>query len=104
MTHNVSLSQFPLGKLAIGRHVQVDKMASSAPLPEFQHPSHALLSAQGFNHILYSEFRDRCLAERAKLGEPVLQHLCSWTYEAIVHDCRACAPARYDLCCCSADC
>jgi len=50
------------------RSSKVDKMAGSVPLPEFQHPSHALLSSAGFNHILYSEFRDRCLAERAELG------------------------------------
>ena len=47
----------------------------SAPLPEFQHPSHALLEEAGFNKILYSTFRDRCLAERADLGAEYIRLL-----------------------------
>ncbi len=58
-----------------GRKPPSPLVAGSAPLPEFQHPSHALLEEAGFNKILYSTFRDRCLAERAELGAPPLQTL-----------------------------
>lgn len=42
--------------------------AGTTPVPEFQHPSHALLQQAGFDQITYTAFRDRCLAERASLG------------------------------------
>ena len=42
--------------------------SASLPLPEFQHPSHALLEDAGFNQIKYTHYRDRCLADRQELG------------------------------------
>ena len=43
-------------------------LSTSAPLPEFQHPSHALLEDAGFSQIKYTHYRDRCLADRQELG------------------------------------
>lgn len=43
-------------------------LSSSVPLPEFQHPSHALLEDAGFSQMKYTHYRDRCLADRQELG------------------------------------
>merc|ERR1712025_1247766 len=37
-------------------------------LPAFHHPSHALLSENGFTQLQYTKYHSRCLKERKKLG------------------------------------
>ncbi|XP_065884842.1 la-related protein 1B-like isoform X2 [Dysidea avara] len=45
-----------------------DLSTSPASIPKFQHPSHQLLRANGFEQQQYYKFRHSCLKERKRLG------------------------------------
>merc|ERR1719412_2137213 len=58
-----------------GRHDSISETQSLGSsygtpqsLPTFQHPSHALLSENGFTQLQYSKYHSRCLKERKRLG------------------------------------
>jgi la-related protein 1 len=47
----------------------VGSLAASAPIPKFQHPSHALLEENGFKQMKYAKYYKRCIEDRQKMGE-----------------------------------
>ncbi|KAL6752330.1 hypothetical protein V8C86DRAFT_2756979 [Haematococcus lacustris] len=52
----------------LGSSPRATSLASSAPIPKFQHPSHALLESNGFKQMEYNKFFKRCIADRQKMG------------------------------------
>ena len=58
----------------MGRIAGSSPLGTSAPIPQFQHPSHELLDKNGFQQMKYDKWRSRCLEERAQSGAQ-LSHL-----------------------------
>lgn len=52
----------------LGSSPRAGSLGTSAPIPKFQHPSHALLEENGFRQMKYAKWYTRCLEERAAKG------------------------------------
>lgn len=64
------------------RNTGTSPLGTSAPIPQFQHPSHELLDKNGFQQMKYDKWRARCLEERSQSGT-CLSLVCTIPYSLL---------------------
>lgn len=64
--------------------------SSSTSQHKIQHPSHLLLETNGFKQQTYTAYRDRCLKERAEMGEAMDCPLGYWGNVSRSGECENC--------------